>query len=615
MYGIQLSLQLNHLQKSKMINRIAFNHTIEKQRNMIRKIIPFLFALLILSSCGVGGKKEEGPKIRPAKGGVFYGGIFKINEVEDFKNLFPLSINDASSFRIAGQVYQGLLKLDQATLEVIPSLAASYTTNEDATKYTFKLHKSVKFQDDACFPDGKGRAFTAKDVKYCFDRICTASGDNVVYWLFESKVKGAKEYYESTKPGNKPISGGVEGIKIIDDYTIEIELNFPFSAFPKIIAHNGCWIFPKEAHEKYKDEMRVQMVGTGPFIRQTVKDEMVLLKRNPNYWEKDEHGNQLPYLDGIKYTFKDQKKTEFLEFNKKHLDMVWKLPVEEIQFILANRDNASSGNSSRILQEAQALAIQFYGFQTQGEIFSDKRVRQAFNYAIDREKLCTFTLQGEGRPATYGFVPPYTGYPYQNITGYEYNPSKAKSLMAEAGYSNGRNFPACTLYFNSGGSTNELLAVAIQNELKENLNIDVAIQMMKQKQLIEYFESGKADFWRAAWIADYPDPENFLNMFYGKYVPEDKTEISLVNFARYKSDAYDALYERALRETDETKRMELFAQCDQMIIDDAVVMPIYYDSYQRLIQTNIANFPINAMEYRDFTKVYFVKEKKKKVKK
>lgn len=582
---------------------------------MIKKLIPVLLALIVLSSCGGGKKDEGGPDIREAKGGVFYGGIFKINEVEDFKNLFPLSINDATSFRIAGQVYQGLLKLDQADLEVIPSLAASYSTNEDATIYTFKLNKGVMFHDDPCFKDGKGRELKASDVKYCFDRICTASSDNVVYWLFENKVKGAKEYYESTKPGKKPAAGGVPGVKIIDDYTLEIELNFPFAEFPKIIAHNGCWIFPKEAYDKYKDEMRVQMVGTGPFIRQTVKDGMVLLKRNPNYWEKDEHGNQLPYLDGIKFTFKDQKKTEFLEFNKKHLDMVWKLPVEEIQFILANRNNASSGNAARILQETPALAIQFYGFQNQGEIFSDKKVRQAFNYAIDRERLCLYTLQGDGRPATYGFVPPYTGYPYQNIKGFSYDPGKARSLLSEAGYPNGRSFPACTLYFNSGGTTNELLAVAIQNQLKENLNIDVKIQMMKQKQLIEYFESGEADFWRSAWVADYPSPENFLNMFYGKYVPDDKSKMSLVNFSRYKNPEYDKVFEMALREVDETKRMDLFAQCDQMIIDDAVVMPIYYDTYQRLIQTNIANFPINAMEYRDFTRVYFVKEVKKKKKK
>jgi oligopeptide transport system substrate-binding protein len=581
---------------------------------MTHKFLPFFFVAVILASCGGGGKKEEGPDIREAKGGVFYGGIFKINEVEDFKNLFPLSINDAPSFRIAGQVYQGLLKLDQATLEVKPCLAESFTVSEDATKYTFKLHKGIKFQNDPCFKDGQGREMNAHDVKYCFDRICTASADNVVYVLFESKVKGAKEYYESTKNGKKGSKEGVSGIKVIDDYTIEVELNFPFSAFPKIIAHNGCWIFPKEAYEKYKDEMRVQMVGTGPFIRQTVKDEMVLLKRNPNYWEKDEHGNQLPYLDGIKFTFKDQKKIEFLEFNKKHLDMVWKLPVEEIQFILANRDNASSGNAARILQETQALAIQFYGFQTQGEIFNNKKVRQAFNFAIDREKLCTFTLQGEGRPAAYGFVPPYTGYPYQNVVGYTFDPGKAKSLLAEGGYPGGRGFPACTLYFNSGGTTNELLAVAIQNELKENLNIDVTIQMMKQKQLIDYFVSGKADFWRSAWVADYPDPENFLNMFYGKYVPENPDDMSNINFSRYKNEEYDKLFELALRETDEAKRMELFAKCDQMIIDDAVVMPIYYDSYQRLLQTNIANFPINAMEYRDFSRVYFVKEKKKKKK-
>lgn len=581
----------------------------------MKKLFSVLIGSALLISCG-GGRKGDKLVLREAKGDANYGGIFKINEVEDFKNLFPLSINDITSHHIASSMYQGLLKLDQATLEVVPCLAESFESNEDATRFTFHIRKGVKFHEDECF-GGAAREVKASDFKYCFDRICTASGDNKVYWLFKDKVKGANEYYESTGKGGAPAAGGVSGIKVIDDYTLEIELNYSFSAFPKIIAHSGCWVYPKEAYEKYHDDMRTKTVGTGPFVIKNIRDgQMVLLERNENYWEVDEWGNQLPYLQGVKYTFHKEKKLELMEFRKKNLDMVWKLPVEEVPSVLGSMEEAQrGGNVDFDIQIVDALSIQFYAFLNQGEIFKDKRVRQAFNYAIDREKLIDYTLQGEGTAATYGFVPPFGKYPADQVKGYEFNPDKARQLMREAGFPNGNGFPEVTLQLNSGGTTNELLAEAIQSMLKENLNVKINLDVMPLNQLIENFESAKADFWRSAWVADYPDPENFLNLFYGRHVPASLEEKSYINFTRYVSPEFDEAYEKALRTTDEKERMELFAKCDQIIIDDAVVMPIYYDNYIRLLQTNVKNFPINAMEYRDLSRVYFAKEVKKGAKK
>jgi oligopeptide transport system substrate-binding protein len=578
---------------------------------MSRKIVSIFILSAIISACGGGRKPNEGIQMREAKCGKVYGGIFKINEVEDFKNLFPLSINDATSFRIASQMYQGLLKFDQKTLEVVPCLAEEFSANGDATVFTFKIRKGVKFFDDECF-GGEGREVNAKDFKFCFDKICEATGDNKVYWLFKDKVKGANEYYQSTV-SKKPLAQGVEGVKVIDDYTLEVHLNFSFSAFPKIIAHSGCWVYPREAYEKYKQDMRKIVVATGPFKIKSIKDgQMVLLERNEEYWEKDECDNQLPYLQGVKVTFHKEKKTELLEFRKKNLDMVWKLPTEEIGSVLGSIDEAQQGGNPEFeIQQTPGLSIQFYAFLNQGELFKDKRVRQAFNYAIDRSKLVEFTLQNEGDPAIYGIVPPFGDYPVQNIKGFTFDPNLARRLMTEAGYPNGRGFPKVTLQLNSGGTTNELLAEAIQNMLKENIGVDVMLDVMPLNQLIENFESGKADFWRSAWIADYPDPENFLNLFYGKHVPASLNEKSYINFARYISPEFDVIFEEALRATDEKKRLELFAKCDQMIIDDAVVMPIYYDSYIRLVQLNVKGFPINAMEYRDLSRVWFEKEKKK----
>lgn len=576
-----------------------------------------LFYLAVLTiglvACGGSSENKEGDDVvkRVAKGNVEYGGVFKVNEFEDFKSLYPLSIIDAPSYRIATQIYEGPLKFDPATLNTVSGLA-EVTANEDATIFTLKIRKGVFFHDDECFADGKGREVKAKDFKYCFDRLCSFDGNNQLYYLFQKRVKGAPEYFKSTEE-KKPLKGGVSGVKVIDDYTIEISLNYSFSGFTKILAHPACFIYPEEAVKKYGDDMRTKCVGTGPFRVKVIKEGYVILTRNDNYWAKDEFGNQLPYLNGVKITFIKEKKTELMEFRKRSLDMVWKLPVDEIPNILTNFDQAKSGgNIDFELQSVNSLSIQYYSFLVNSDVFKDKRVRQAFNYAIDREKICDFVLQGEGEPANYGFIPPFPGYSaYQSVKGFTYDVNKAKALMAQAGFPNGRGFPEITLQLNSGGSTNKVVAEAIQNMLRENLGIAVSLDILPFPEHVNRFEHGKTKFWRTAWIADYPDPENFLSMFESTGVPAEADARSFPNTSRYVNATYDTLLKQASQEIDEVKRNAMYSQLDQMLIDDAVVMPIYYDNFIRLLQKNVRNLPINAMEYRDFTKVYFSNSGKK----
>ncbi|MFI5204763.1 MAG: ABC transporter substrate-binding protein [Flavobacteriales bacterium] len=570
-----------------------------------------LSAAVLLASCGGSTDTTKVEKLNQAKGGRVYGGVFKINEVEDYKSLYPLSLTDAPSYRIASQIYEGPMKFDQATLKEGPCLAEEIIANEDATVFTLKIRKGVKFQDDPCFPGGKGREMTADDFKYCLDRVCAFDGDNQLYYTFEDRVKGAREYRASTEQ-NKPFKEGVEGVKKIDKYTVEIHLNYSFAGFTKLLAHPACFIYPKEAVNKYGRDMRTRAVGTGAFKVKSAKQDYVILERNKNYWEKDEFGNQLPYLNGIKITFHKEKKTELLEFRKKALDMVWKLPVEEIPNILANFDDAKKGgNIDFELQSINSLTIQYYAFLHTSDVFKDKRVRQAFNMAINREDICEFVLQGEGEPATYGFVPPFTGYDYQSVKGFKFNRDEARRLLNEA--MGGKKFPEITLQLNSGGSTNKLVAEKIVNMLKENLGVTINLEVLPFPEHMQRFETSKALIWRTAWIADYPSAENFLSLFNGDGVPDDPNARAFPNSARYKNPEYDALLKAANQEIDETKRNSMYAKLDQMLIDDAVVMPIYYDTFLRLLQKNVKNLPINPMEFRDFSKVYFsdevVKEK------
>lgn len=576
----------------------------------MKKAIFSLFAVALLASCGSDNSTSGG--LRKANGDVYYGGVFRTNEVEDFRNLYPLNITEVVSHRIANQVYEGLVKLNQNDLSVVPALAEKWEKNPEATQWTFHLRKGVKFHDDPCFEGGKGREVTANDFKYCFDLLCTSNPENQQFGnSFKDRVAGANEYFQSTID-KKPLAGGVSGVKVIDDYTLQIDLIRPFAGFLNILSTPGGWVYPKEAYEKYGVDMRVKCVGTGPFQVKSIKEgEAVILERNPNYWNVDENGNQLPYLDAVKYTFIKEKKSELLEFKRGNLDMIFRLPIEMIPDILGELDHAKEGNQPFEMQVVPAMSIFYYGFQHQSDIFNKKEVRLAFNYAIDREKIVNYTLQGEGIPGIYGIVPPsFKNYDSKSLKGYTFDPDKAKKLLADAGYANGKGFPKLTLQINSGGGDrNVQTAEVIQKMLKENLNIDVEINVMPFAEHLESVETGKAMFWRSGWSADYPDPETFLTLLYGKHVPEKLSDKSYLNTVRYRSAKFDSLFVAAMQEVDDAKRMALYLQADQVAIDEGAIMPIFYDENYRLIQTNIRNLPANAMEYRDFTRVYIEPQK------
>ena len=428
-----------------------------------------------------------------------------------------------------------------------------------------------------------------------------------MFFVFKDKVKGANEYHESAK-NKTPLEGGVEGIKVIDDYTLQIDLEYSNSAFLNLISHSACWAYPKEAVETYGDELRINCVGTGPFRVKMIKEsQVVILEKNPGYWQKDKYGNQLPYLDALNFSFIKEKKAELLEFKKGNLDMVFKLPLEMIKDVVGELEDAKKGkNTPFVMQNTPAMSLYYLGLQHKLPPFNKLNVRKAFNYAIDRQSIVTYTLQGEGTPAEHGIVPPFKGYDYQNVKGYEYSPEKARECLKKAGFEGGKGFPEITFQINPGGGDRNIqIAEVVQKMLSENLNINVEIEQMQFAQHLEQLETGKALFWRAGWAADYPDPGTFLDLLYGIHVPTDISSKSYINSVRYQDETFDDLFDKALREVDEKKRMELYRQADQKAMDDAAVLPIFYDENTRLIQLYVKNFPANAMEYRDMTAVYF----------
>jgi peptide/nickel transport system substrate-binding protein len=564
---------------------------------MVKKILFAAICVSLLASCDDSKKKET--QTIDAVGGVRYGGDFRFMSKEKVAVLFPLSITDVYANRIASQIFEGLLKIHPETMEIIPAIAESYEVSDDSREFTFKLQKGIKFQDNECFEGGKGREVTAEDFKYSLEFACSDSELNKLAWLLKDKISGASDYYE----GN---AKSVSGIEATDKYTLKITLNTPFSAFHKVITHTGLSVFPKEAIEHYGDDVAVNPVGTGAFKLDELADDKIILSRNTNYWGTDDFGNQLPFLDRLIMTYSKNKEDELLSFRAEEIDLVLDIPVEEVENVLGTLREAQEGkNVKHKVDSKSSMSTQYYGFQHNSEVFSKKEVRQAFNIAVDRDAIIDTWLEGEGWAANNGFVPKMKGYSNSSVKGHKLDIQKAKDLMAKAGYPNGAGFPRIDLYVNaSEGSGVHKLAKAVVFSLKQNLGIDIIIKLVSIEDREKGLRSGNVIFWRSGWVADYPDPENFLNLFYGGNIESGDINVNPFN---YKNDEFDRLFEKALAETDEDKRMELLAKCDQIIIDDAVVMPLITDDFVTMVNLKIRRFVTNEMEQLDFSNI-FIKE-------
>jgi len=569
-----------------------------------------VIALLLLGGC----KRAQVPDpslLRPAAGGRWYGGIFRVNETGELRSLDPVAINDVTSAHIAENIYDQLLYFD-ASLQLTCELAEHWEISPDGLRYTYYLRRGVYFHDDPCFPGGKGRELIATDVVYSLTRCCDARTGTLSADYFRGKVLGAEEYYAATlralQTGTEPKIPGVRGFRALDRYTVQIELVAPFGPFEYYVAMNFTGIHPREAVEYYGKDFFQHPVGSGPFrfVGWTPDRECVLV-RNHRYWKRDTAGNALPYLDGIRFSFVKDDKVQFLEFTEGSLEECYRIPSEFFPLVVDDKKQLRPSFARFLLLRVPALSTQYYGMLTTSPIFRDVRIRQAFNYAVDRERILRYVLKGQGGEAAhYGLVPPaMPDYPAYRIRGYRFDPKRARQLLAAAGYPMGRGFPPLDLQLNSGGGRNVLVAEAVQMQLAEVLGVQIGLKMVEFARHLDEIDHGRAPFYRLGWVADYPDPESFLNLFYGKLVPTDSTAPSPINSTRYRNPRYDALFEQARRTLDHRRRAEQFVEAEQIALADAPMLLLFYDEDYRLLQPYVRGYRNNAMDRRQYAYVWF----------
>jgi peptide/nickel transport system substrate-binding protein len=507
--------------------------------------------------------------------------VFRYNEAAGITSLDPAFAKDQANIWACNQIFNSLVQLD-SQLNIIPCLSKRWTISDDGKIYQFVLHNNIFFHqtDYFQFPSPK-RKMIASDVVYSFNRIVDKSVASPGAWIFNMVERD---------------KGGKYGFYAINDTVVEIRLKENFPPFLGLLCMQYCSVIPYEVVEKYGKDFRKYPVGTGAFQLKTWKEgvKMVLVK-NPNYFEFDNHQQRLPYLDAVSISFIIDKQSVFMEFVKGNLDFMSGLDASYKDELLTSDGRLNPAYETRIrMMSMPYLNTEYLGFlmdETQANADKNpllkKEIRQAINYGFDRKKMLRFLRSNIGIAGTNGIIP-YGLPPYDSalIHGYDYNPEKARELLAKAGYPNGKNLPPIKLSISESYMD---IVQYIAHELGQ-IGIKIEIVNMQPAILRQFIAKSQIPFFRGSWIADYPDAENYLSLFYSKnFAPNGP------NYTHYSNPQFDKLYEQSQSTNNDSLRFLLYLQMDNLLMEDAPVVILYYDRVLRFTQKNIAGLENNPM--------------------
>lgn len=536
-----------------------------------------LFFVAALMACSNKDRKNELSEKK----------IFRYNESAGVTSIDPAKASRFENMWVVNQVFNGLVKFNN-NMEVEADIAKSWELSEDGKVYTFHLRDDVCFHDDSLFTGGIGRKVGAEDFVYSIYRLSSRDVNSPAKYLTEYLDKSAKSNFV--------------GALAVNDSTLNIYLKNPFEPFLEILGMQFFCVVPSEVVAHYGDDFGKNPIGTGPFKFKVWKQDVKLvLERNENYYEKDDQGNALPYLDGVAVSFKKDRKNAFMEFDKGHFDLVTGLHPSYKDDILTPEGELRENYSDNInLQKGPYLKTDYIGVQMESGLpvmsnspLKMKKIRQALNYGFDRVELLSYQKNNIGNPAVHGFVP--LGMPDEEkykVDGYTFDRDKALRLIHETGL----NLKEMPITIHTAPDYREQ-CVYLQAQWKELgfiVHIDVVDPSVYSMNIVQ----GKYGLFKKSWIADFSDPINFLQLFYSGNFPDNGS-----NYMRFSNREFDRLYEKAITELDMDVRYGLYKSMDSIIVDEAPVIPLYYDEVVRFVQKKVENLELNPMNLLDLTRV------------
>lgn len=497
--------------------------------------------------------------------------VFRYNEHANISSLDPAFAKDQRNIWPSNQLYNSLVQLDDS-LNIQSDLAKDWQISEDALSYTFELRTDVDFHKNKVFGKDSTRKMKAKDVVFSLNRLTDPELAAPGGWVMQS----------------------VKNIEAKNDSVVKIELKQPFPAFLGLLSMNYCSVVPTEMKNL---SFRKNPIGTGPFqFKRWEANEKLVFRKNQLYFETDQLGKQLPYLEAVAITFLPDKQSEFLEFAQGNIDFLSGLDPSYKDELLSINGKLRQKYQDRVkMLKAPYLNTEYLGFYLEGESaeVNSQKLRQAVNYGFDRQTMIDFLRNGIGTPATHGFIPKALPS-YSRTEFYAYKPEKAQQLIEEFKEENGIQNPKISISTNPSYLD---LCEFIQRELQK-IGLEVNIDVMPPSTLRQQRSAGQLSVFRASWIADYPDAENYLSLFYSKnFAPNGP------NYTHFKSEEFDELYEKAIRTAEFKQRQPLYRQMDSLIMTRAAVAPLYYDEVIRFKQKDVKGLGINPQNLLDLTRV------------
>ncbi len=497
----------------------------------------------------------------------------------------PRAQVDAETYNIMYAIYNTLVELDDS-MRVKPALAERWETRDYRT-WRITLRPDAYFHEDSAFaaPE-RTRRVTAADVVYSLNRALAPGG--VGAFVLTDIVRGAAEVNEGKV-------AQASGLRSVDARTVEVELIKPYRKLPERLATPFLFIVPREAVEKYGESFGRHPVGTGAFeFEVIVPGQAVRLTRNDRFWGVDSAGTRLPYLAGIDYRIFRDPQLALAEFTAGHLDAVDVPPVLAPQVVTAG--GLRDAYRRFTLLNVVALDVHYFGFRMDRAPFAgNPTLRQALNYAIDKDQIARNLLNGLAEPAV-GVLPPGVFPDTRRTVVYPRDSARVAALLSQAGFPGGRGLPPLRLNIDDKATTGAV-AEYVQSAMAR-FGVRVELRRSDFNTLLANVGKGDADFFYMYWEGTDPNAEIFMVQFRSELVPESGG----YNFGRYRNAAADSLFEAAVGELDARRSEATWLRMNEVVVDDAPWMFLYHTRRLRLLQPGIEGYDNNPLQIRRFVR-------------
>jgi len=494
-------------------------------------------------------------------------GVLRYNQGAEPDTIDPQQLSFVGEVGIGQLVFEGLMGLNEK-LEAVPAAAEKMDVSEDGLKYTLTLRQGLKYSD--------GQPLTAKNFEYAWKRLFDPRVPNRQYSSIAYDIVGAEELdaMEATDTAKIEEAMGTLGVKATDDMHIEFTLKNKAVYFPYVLALWTGWpsrqdLVDAGGESWFTDKTGKYYVGNGPYVlKEYNPPESMRFEANPNY------RLGTPKVKELRARFITDSAVSFQSYKKGELDVVG-LAAEDYQTV------KSDATLSKELVQVPGNCNFYLGFNVQKAPFDNIKVRQAFAQAFNRQDYVDNVLKGLGQPAL-SFIPPdHPGYA-EDIKMYEFNAETAKKTLADAGFANGAGLPEVKLTYSST-PRNKSRMEWVQNQLKTNLGIDLPLDPVEPKAYTALVKDPKTtpQVFFLGWCQDYPDPQNWLTTVFHS--------TSTVTHVNWKNDEFDTLTKQADAEPDQAKRTEMYHKAQEILVKDAPVVFLYWDTTNYLIKPYVKN--------------------------